>query len=243
MENIVVSNQHLPGQENNLLAEIQIILIYVINRGIKIPDSISNVSLSNDSQHADPAILLADYNALVTAILPATPESIKYIGKEFTGNIAEVTSWKIPVVKKYIALSLFALAGIIGFSLLPDVTAANQEKGILSLTGMVLLENLFVIFFASLLGVMFYILKSIKDKVDNFTLTQVDVFSFNISIMIGVVSGFIISELFTLSQMLPGSSVEVNKMTLALLGGFSSDAIFSILQGAVNKIKSFFSGT
>jgi hypothetical protein len=102
------------------------------------------------------------------------------------------------------------------------------------------LENLLVIFFASLLGVMFFVLKSIKDKIDTFTLVSVDIFSYNISIMIGIVSGFIISELFSFTSSIMGSSIEVHKMTLALLGGFASDAIFSILQNIVNKIKSLF---
>lgn len=133
-----------------------------------------------------------------------------------------------------------ALLGLIGFSLLPNVTAENQEKGILALQGLPLLENLGVILFASLLGVMFFVLKTIKDKIDDFTLVPVDIFSFNISIMIGIVSGFIISELFTFTSTIMGSSVEVHKMTLALLGGFASDAIFSILQNIVNKAKTLF---
>jgi len=36
-------------------------------------------------------------------------------------------------------------------------------------------------------------------------------------------------------------SVEAQKMTLALLDGFSSDAIFSVLRGIVNKTKALFS--
>jgi len=177
---------------------------------------------------------------LISAVLPSTPESIKYISVEFDGQISDLKSWKIPIVKRYILLSILALIGLVGFSLLPNVTAENQEKGLLALSGLPLLENLLVIFFASLLGVMFFVLKSIKDKIDTFTLVSVDIFSYNISIMIGIVSGFIISELFSFTSSIMGSSIEVHKMTLALLGGFASDAIFSILQNIVNKIKSLF---
>jgi hypothetical protein len=234
------STPNKPVTQNNLLAEIRVILDFMYHKGIKLPDNLSTQSLTDDDTNIIPASLTADYNAVISAILPSTPESIEFIGKEFEGSVTDIKSWKIPVVKKYIALSIFALLGLIGFSLLPNVTAENQEKGILALQGLPLLENMGVIFFASLLGVMFFVLKTIKDKIDNFTLVPVDIFSFNISIMIGIVSGFIISELFTFSTSIMGSSIEVHKMTLALLGGFASDAIFSILQNIVNKIKTLF---
>lgn len=225
--------------DQNLSLEIQEILRFIFFKGIKLPESISIQTIQNKDMENNNQIV-SDYNALVTSILPSTPESIQFIGKEFMGDYSLVKSWKIPAVQKYILISLGALLGLVALSLFPDVSDANQEKGILFLSGLPLLENLFVIFFASLLGVMFYILKTIKDKIDNFTLTKVDIFSFNISIMIGVVAGFIISELFTFTTTILGSSIEIHKMTLALLGGFASDAIFTILQNAINKIKSLF---
>lgn len=232
--------------ENNLTPEmalaneIKIILDYMYDKGIKLPESLSPQALSENINAFNPALLISDYNLLISAVLPSTPESIKYISVEFDGQISDLKSWKIPIVKRYILLSILALIGLVGFSLLPNVTAENQEKGLLALSGLPLLENLLVIFFASLLGVMFFVLKSIKDKIDTFTLVSVDIFSYNISIMIGIVSGFIISELFSFTSSIMGSSIEVHKMTLALLGGFASDAIFSILQNIVNKIKSLF---
>ena len=64
----------------------------------------------------------------------------------------------------------------------------------------------------------------------------------NASILIGVISGFVISELFAYSlDNISSQYVEIRKMTLALLGGFSSDAIFSTLQGIVNKFKKLLS--
>jgi hypothetical protein len=231
---------NLPNMQNKLLSEIRMILDFMYHKGIKLPDGLSAQTLSNEDSISNPTSLIADYNAVVIAILPSTPESIAFIGKEFVGSISDLKSWKIPVVKKYIGITILALIGLLGFSLMPNVTAENQAKGILALHGLPLLENMFVIFFAALLGVMFYVLKTIKDKIDDFTLVPVDVFSFNISIMIGIVSGFIISELFTFTTLIMGTSIEVHKMTLALLGGFASDAIFSILQNIVNKIKTLF---
>ena len=125
--------------------------------------------------------------------------------------------------------------------LLPSVNEKNQAAGILASSGMTLLYNLLFICSASLLGVMFYLLKTISDKIKNYTLLPVDAIEVNSTIIIGLISGFIISELFNFDIDTIASSIEMQKMTLALLGGFSSDAIFSTLQAIVNKVKALFS--
>ncbi|MFM2392256.1 MAG: hypothetical protein RLZZ546_233 [Bacteroidota bacterium] len=241
METTIINQNNNVANSKDILAEIQKMLSFVYHKGIKIPENISKQSLTNDSSVNDTASLIADYNLLTAAILPSTPESIKFIGKEFMGTTDDLKAWQLPLVKKYIIMTIATLAVLIGVSLMPQVSAENQDKSILSLSGSTLFYNLVFICSASLLGVMFYILKTIKDKIDTFALIPVDVFSFNISIMIGIVAGFIISELFTFTNNVLGGSIEVHKMTLALLGGFASDAIFTILHSMVNKIKEFFS--
>lgn len=89
---------------------------------------------------------------------------------------------------------------------------------------------------------MFYLLKTISDKIKDHTLLHVDAIEVNATIIIGVISGFIIAELSKFDGNAFNASIETQKMTLALLGGFSSDAIFSVLKGIVNKTKALFSG-
>ena len=122
-----------------------------------------------------------------------------------------------------------------------EVNTKNQEAGLLASHGWVLFYNLIFICSASLLGVMFYLLKTINDKIKDHTLLPVDEIEVNAVIIIGVISGFIIAELFKFDGNAFSASIKTQKMTLALLGGFSSDAIFSILKGIVNKTKALFS--
>jgi len=56
---------------------------------------------------------------------------------------------------------------------------------------------------------------------------------------LGIISGLILSEIVSSYNAGKGLSI-FNNAVLALIGGFSSDAIFSILQGIINKIKSVF---
>ena len=145
--------------------------------------------------------------------------------------------YQVPVFTKCLVIAIFALILLMGVSLSPIVDEAHQAEGLLNSSGIPLLLNLLFICSASLLGVMFYLLKTISGKIKNYTLLPTDSLELNSTIIIGLISGFIIAELFSFTSTALTENIEINKMTLALLGGFSSDAIFSILQGIVNKVK------
>ena len=59
-------------------------------------------------------------------------------------------------------------------------------------------------------------------------------------ILLGVISGLLLSEVIVLYSSDPNDINLFNKSVLALIGGFSSDAIFSILQGLINRLKNIF---
>ena len=183
------------------------------------------------------------YNALIAAVAPATPASIQYINKNMTKHDKELKWYEFPILTKCLFIAAMALMALIGISLLPQVSVEAQAKGLLNSSGWVLFYNLIFVCSASLIGVMFYLLKTISTKIKNYTLSEVDAIEINGAILIGVISGFIIAELFTFTiSQFAGDKIEIQKMTLALLGGFSSDAIFTIIQNFVNRIKSLFSG-
>jgi len=208
---------------------------YASKRGIVIPATITLDDSKEESQ------LLSNYNTMVTAIRPATSQSIHYINNYVLGNDNEDKKWyATPIISKCLFLAGIALICMILTSLSPDVNSVNQKAGLLNSNGSVLFYNLLFICSASLLGVMFYLLKTISDKIKNYTLLPVDSIEVNATIIIGVISGFIIAELFDFNESVMAGSVEAQKMTLALLGGFSSDAIFSVLKGIVNKTKALF---
>lgn len=219
-----------------LRSDISLMFKFAVNTGRELP---TNLSLSASDNYST---LISDYNALLKVISPVTPESILYLSAELT-NVGKDGKWYlIPIFTKCIVLAAIALVALIAVSMHPIVNEANQNSGLLDSTGHVLLLNLIFICAASLLGVMFYLLKTIGDKIKTTTLLPHDSIDLYASIIIGVISGFVITELFTLnSSSIENNFLVIHKMTLALLGGFSSDAIFSILQGVVNKFRKMFS--
>lgn len=124
----------------------------------------------------------------------------------------------------------------------PNVNNASLDKGILDSSGIPLLLNLGYLAAVSGLGVLFYLLKDVSTSIKKGTLVSEDSISYMSQILLGIIAGLILSEILSLYLKDPNEINLFNKSVLALIGGFSSDAIFSILQGLINKIKSIFLG-
>jgi len=231
----VATKEHVISEGYNTQSikdDIGLMMNYAINSGKELPNSLSL------SANLDDTTLVDNYNNMRKVILPATVESIRYINSQMILRGDKRKWYQIPIFTKCVVIAAIALVALILISLSPIVNETNQAKGLLEASGKTLLYNLIFICAASLLGVMFYLLKTFGDKIRNYTLIPANSIELNASIIIGVISGFVISELFSYSlDNISSEYVEISKMTLALLGGFSSDAIFSTLQGIVNRFK------
>jgi len=220
-----------------LQSDLNLMIHFAIQRGIKLPDKLRLNSPVDD------LTLMESYNAMIETISPATVQSIKYVQNQFLKKEKKGYLLNTPIFSKCLFIAVFALLGLILLSLSPDVNEENLELGLLASNGEILFHNIAFVCSASLLGVMFYLLKTISNRIKNYTLLPVDAIEVNATIIIGLISGFIISELFSINLASFSSNIELHKMTLALLGGFSSDAIFSVLQGIVDKTKLLFSSS
>lgn len=210
---------------------IELMTRFAIRRGIALPTVLDKGANASD---------ITIYNTLAEAIHPSTIQSIEYIDSmRMTLKENRLNFFRIPIFTKCLLIAGIALVTLISISLLPTVNEDNLSAGLLASSGTVLLANLVFVCSAALLGVMFYLLKTVSDKIKSYSLLPIDVIEVNTTILIGLISGFIIAELFAFTADPLGNNIELHKMTLALLGGFSSDVIFSVLQGIVNKAKRF----
>lgn len=215
--------------QNILKSSYTFVLDYALQVGVKLP---TTITLKPDEA------TIESYNMLIAAVAPATPQSIMFVSNHVIKS-KEEKWYEISIFRKCLIITLLALIVLITVSLSPVVDVTNQSAGLLASSGKVLLLNLLFICSSALLGVMFFILKSLNFKIKAYTLLPVDIIELNMMIIIGVISGFVVAELFTFTSVVLGGNIELHKMTLALLGGFSSDAIFTILQGIVSKVKTF----
>lgn len=234
-----MADQNTPNtvSPQNLAYEINVMLDYVIQRGINLP---ADTNLPSDNTLEVP-LLVKQYNDLRALISPSTPDAIEYVGSQYSPDSNGIKKfWKVPLFSKCLIFGLVTFGVLISTSLLPEVNSENLSQSLLTSSGWPLLVNLIFICSAALLGAIFYQLKTISDKIRSVTLLPVDNLEFFGTMIMGMISGFLLSEMLTLPTNVVDENIEVNKMSLSLLGGFASDAIFSLLQGLVGKLKTLF---
>ncbi|MDC8004175.1 hypothetical protein POV27_08945 [Aureisphaera galaxeae] len=202
--------------------------------------TIINTEILNGINNDDVESLVNTHNLLCKNIAPATPKSIKYIRtcKQDVTNNMKLS--KIPLVRNLIILSILFLAIFILTGMSADVNDDSLDKGIMENEGWSLLLNLAFLSSIAGLGVLFYLLKNVTVAVKNSTLVPEDNIYYFALIVLGVISGLILSEIISFYDKDPNSINLFSKSVLALIGGFSSDAIFSVLQGIIDRIKAIF---
>lgn len=218
----------------NFKQELENMLMFAMHTGKTINTDVN--SLIESDKISD---LINAHNILIKNIAPATPNSIAYLNVVSKDDQKKSLFKKLPIIRNLIILAVVFLAIFIGTSLSDEVNTLSLSKGILSNSGKSLLLNILFLCAISGLGVMFFLLKSISEGIKNATLLPEQSIYYVALIILGIISGLILSEIVS-SYNDKGELSIFNNAVLALIGGFSSDAIFSILQGIINKIKSIF---
>jgi len=222
---------------NNLSTDINIMLSFASRNGIIINTDI--IPLIQDSSVDE---LILAHNLLSKNIAPATPKSIVYINKIYEGGGKKARYTKLPLLRNLVLIAMFFLILFVTTKMSPQVNSISLSKGVFGFEGFSLVIN--ILYFSSVagLGVSFYLLKDVIVALKEVTLVPEDSISYMSQILPGVMAGIIMSQ-FLAGYLIGGESggesgvFLLNTTILALVGGFSSDALFSTLQGIIKKIK------
>lgn len=225
-------SQEVTSELNN---EINNMLSFAIYNGI-----IINTGINELIQNSNVEDLINAHNLLCKNIAPATPKSIAYTKKVRQEGDHKSSIRKLPLVRNLIILAILFLAAFVITSTSADVNNDSLDLGIMNNHGLSLLLNLGFLVSVSGLGVLFFLLKEVSTSVKNSTLIPEESISYIAQIVLGIIAGLLMSEVISFYSVDTKSINLLDKTFLALFGGFSSDAIFSILQGIINKIKSLF---
>ncbi|ARV05236.1 hypothetical protein BTO04_00360 [Polaribacter sp. SA4-10] len=217
---------------DELSEEINNMLSYAVHNGIIIKTEVN--SLIQNSNVND---LINAHNLLCKNIAPATPKSIFFLKGLTRNSSKKMFISRLPGIRNLLILALFFLIMFIASGMSVEVNSVNLSKGILGNDGFQLLKIIIYLASISGMGVLFFLLKNIITSLKEGTLIPEDSVEYSIQILLGIIAGIIMTEIVP-----PGllSNSSFDKPVLALLGGFSSDAIFSILKGIIDKLKNIF---
>ena len=216
--------------------EINNMLSFAVYNGITI-----NTEVNALIQNSNVDDLINAHNLLCKNVAPATPKSIVYAKKMYESGNKKSILGKLPLLRNLMILAIVFLIAFVVTGMSTEVNNDSLKNGIMESQGIPLLLNLSYLGAVAGLGVLFYLLKNVSTSLKMGTLVPEDAISYMSQILLGIMAGLIISEILSPYIIDPESKVSMfNKSVLALIGGFSSDAIFSILQGIINKVKGVF---
>ena len=218
-----------------LTEEINNMLSFAIFNGIIINTNINSLIQSNNVDD-----LINAHNLLCKNIAPATPKSIQFTKKLHQKSDGKSVFNKIPLLRNLVFVSILFLVTYVITGMTPEVNISSLDKGIMNNSGLSLLLNIFYLGAVSGLGVLFYLLKEVSESLKKGALIPENAIYYITQILLGIISGIIASEFIGFYTTDLEKINLYNKSVLALIGGFSSDAVINILQGIVNKIKSIF---
>jgi hypothetical protein len=220
---------------DELSKEINNMLAFAVYNGTTINTEVN--SLIQNSSIDD---LINAHNLLCKNIAPATPKSIEYTKKLHEDGEGKTIFSKLPLVRNLILLALFFLAIFVFTGQTKAVSNTSLDKGMMANDGVNLLLNLGYLASVSGLGVLFSILKRVSTSVINGTLIPEETMEYAAQIVLGIIAGLLMSEVIVFYTKDAETINLFNKSVLALVGGFSSEAIFSILQGLIDRAKAIF---
>jgi len=208
------------------------------------------VSAQNiDFSEMDMGMLTNIHSELARSVAPATPFTLLFVDTDAQNSNGSFRIFgSVPMVRRLLLMAIFCLLVLLSFAFIPDAP---------EIIGGPLLQNesfnliLAVVFrlAAAGMGASFFALYKAKGYVSNYTFDPTYEVTYWTEFGLGLMAGLIFSTLLdgqgsavseTLSADSAASGVMLGKITLALLGGFSSTVVYEFLNKTVQALASIF---
>ncbi|MBU0680720.1 MAG: hypothetical protein KKD73_04790 [Proteobacteria bacterium] len=173
-------------------------------------------------------------------IKPAKPSSVMLLEEAATNRSFLHILGPLPFVRQMMMTALLSTLAFILISLSSMVDASPEAGNVLTSSGLQLLYNELFFLSAAGIGASFAALFKVNRYIVEGTYDPKYEPSYWTRFVLGLIAGLILAELIPLDT---GGSLEVlSRPILALLGGFSSSAVYRILNSLVSAVESLVRG-
>ncbi len=251
--------------KEQLVSECRAMAQHAFANGLKVPGEIVKVlqAIAAQGVGEDPAKLqnapdgavaqLAAIHAqLAEIVAPAKPRSILLLITEGAKGKFWQFLGPVPLVRRMMAIAIFSLIALIGISLAPDVDGNPERFNLFSqYKGASLLLNQLFLLSAAAIGASFAALFLANEYIQDGTFDPVYESSYWARFVLGLLAGMMLGSLVpiesyigTASDAAPakGAPQGFGRPILALLGGFSADLLFRILNRLIDAVDALVRG-
>ena len=213
--------------------------------------------LDKDVSEVNTPQLIPTYNYLVDVVKPASPGTLVLFEKNRNSKSPLRHFGPLPIVRNFMLVTILSLLALILTSLSKNVNAVTIQLSMLQGDGWDQVERLAFLLSAASVGASFYALFKMNTYINEGTFDTKYSSTYWGRFVLGLVAGILLSELLVAFidpvDVSPETAVsETNPITstgyllkpvLAILGGFSSNLVWRVLNRLIESIESLFKGS
>ncbi|MGH8568325.1 MAG: hypothetical protein ACREXU_09970 [Gammaproteobacteria bacterium] len=202
-------------------------------------DSPVSGALSLAASSVQAAQVLSQIHASLTRIVaPATPRTILLLDQELRKGGLLRSLGAVPLVRHMMLAALICLCGLIATGVSPEVNEASVNMGLLKNSGFTLLLSILFLLCAAGVGASFSALFTANHYVSAGTFDPKYDPSYWVRFFLGLIAGVILTQLVSIEGSEAGHVLA--QPTLALIGGFSANVVYRIIDRLVDAAESPF---
>jgi hypothetical protein len=235
-----------PTLQDQLINESCSMVRHLVGKGMRAPAALVQAAAGfeaarNAGESTDIAAVAALHERLAKLVAPASPSTLYLLDRAYHQPIRFGSLGPVSIVRQLVLFSICCVLAFISLSIYQLVDAAPTVD--LSAHAVVdaLVKNIFWLAAAGV-GATFAILFQINEAIAKGTFDPDDAPSYWIKVFLGVVAGFILVAMVPTDGIESADARVLAKPTIALLGGFSAQAVYRILNRLVETLEDLFSG-
>ena len=227
---------------------------HAFNKGLTVPSHIMTIlDRQGQAEHFCAKKLTSVHNCLANLVSPAKPETIRLMDDEANKGSIFLFLGRVPLIRRMMLVSIISLITLIALSLSEYINNENMISSMFDMEGTRLLYVQAILLASAAMGASFSALFKANSYVTAGCYDAKYESSYWVRFVVGLIAGIILTQLIPIDlekvSEVAGSSLDGDKstgvshaavrITMALVGGFSSNLVYKILHKIVETIQSF----
>jgi len=250
----IAEEKHLLDPKK-LMQDCRVLLDYAIGEGLALEaDRLDIIQGEGDMTTHTASIeqLVQAYNYLIGIVHPVNTKTILILAKNKESHPIMRMLGPLPIIRQFMVVGIISLITMLTISISSHLNIKTINFSLLEDDGRDQAYRLIFLIACSGVGASFYSLFKISKYLSRNTFDVSYGYSYWIRFILGIVAGVLLSELLIdflgVNEVQEGKSVQpldsnyLLKPVLAILGGFSADLVYRILNKLVDTFESIFSG-
>ncbi|WDE10851.1 hypothetical protein [Thalassomonas haliotis] len=260
-------SQDKPGSENDFWFSVELecraMVKHAFAKGVKVPVKVTKALHQQSLNPLDDARaeqLTRIHNQLAELVSPAKPVTIMLMAKETEKASLFLFLGRVPLIRKMMMVAILSLVVLIALSLSSYINNENMVTSMFDMEGTRLLFVQAILLASAAIGASFAALFKANSYVTAGCYDPKYESSYWVRFVVGLIAGIILTQLIPLNldsvaraagdamgnagaggQETSGVSHAALRISMALVGGFSANLVYTILDRTVETIASFVS--